>query len=45
MTDSKFNENYHKMVVYTFNTFNTFNTDNELVETDDKKMYFYSSKI
>lgn len=42
MTDSKFNENYHKMVVYTFNTFNT---DNELVETDDKKMYFYSSKI
>jgi len=39
---SLFNENYHKMVVYTFNTFNT---DNELVETDDKKMYFYSSKI
>ena len=39
------NENYYKMVVYTFNTFNTFNTDNELIETDDKKMYFHSSKI
>ena len=39
---SSFNENYHKMVVYTFNTFNT---DNELIETDDKKMYFRSNKI
>lgn len=39
---SLFNENYHKMVIYTFNTFNT---DNELIETDDKKMYFHSNKI
>jgi len=39
---SLFNENYHKMVVYTFNTFNT---DNELIETDDKKMHFHSNKI
>ena len=36
------NENYHKMLVYTFDTFNT---DNELIETDDKKMYFHSNKI
>ena len=39
---SLFNENYHKMVIYTFDTFNT---DNELIETDDKNMYFHSSKI
>lgn len=39
---SLFNENYYKMVGYTFDTFNT---DNELIETDDKKMYFHSSKI
>lgn len=37
MTDSKFNENYYKMVGYTFDTFNT---DNELIETDDKKDVF-----
>lgn len=39
---SLFNENYDKMVIYTFYTFNT---DNELIETDDKKMYFHSNEI
>ena len=39
---SLFNENYHKMVIYTFDTFNT---DDELIETDDKNMYFHSNKI